>query len=111
MTVVGVWAGQNPEHPLARAERMFRMAAGERLDILNSGWMQLQSGSDTAPARNDIRDVSHKIAGVAASLGHARLGQIAEDVERLCTTAGAGGTDLQRALRELISALADLTED
>lgn len=89
---------------------MFRMAAGDRLDILNSGWMQLESGRDPAPASNEIRIVAHKIAGVAASLGHTRLGQIADDVEQLCTN-GAGRQDLQRAVRELISALADLTED
>lgn len=86
------------------------MAAGERLDILNSGWMQLESGNDPVPARNDIRVVAHKIAGVAPSLGHTRLGLIADDVEQLCTT-GAARHDLQRALRELISALAELAED
>lgn len=110
MTAVGVWVGQSDDHPLARADRMFRMAASERLDILNSGWMQLQSGRDAAHARNDIRVVAHKIAGVAASLGHTRLGQIADDVEQLCSK-GAGLDDLQRALREFISALADLTDD
>ena len=110
MTAVGVWVGQSADHPLARAERMFRMAAGERLDILNSGWMKLQSDREAAHARNDIRVVAHKIAGVAASLGHTRLGQIADDVEQLCT-GGAGLDELQRALREFISVLADLTED
>lgn len=110
MTAVGLWSGQNTDHPLARADRMFRMAAAERLDVLNSGWMHLESGRDPAVAREDIRIVAHKIAGVAASLGHTRLGQIADDVELLCTT-GAERPALQRALREFISALADLTED
>lgn len=110
MTAVGVWAGQNADHPLARAEKMFRMAAGERLDILNSGWMKLESGEDPTRARNDIRIVAHKIAGVAASLGHTRLGQSADLVEELCTK-GAGIADLQRAMRDLISSLADLVED
>lgn len=110
MTAVGLWAGQSADHPLARADRMFRIAAGERLDILNSCWVQLQSGRDPAHAFNDIRVVAHKIAGVAASLGHSRLGQIADDVEQLCVS-GAGMDAMQRALREFISALADLTED
>lgn len=110
MTAVGIWAGQNSDHPLARADRMFRMAASERLDILNSGWMQLQSGRNLSHARNEIRIVAHKIAGVAASLGHTRLGHVADDVERLCTE-DRGPDQLQRALRELISALADLMED
>ena len=110
MTAVGVWAGRNADHPLARAEQMFRIAAGERLDILNSGWMKLQSDREASHARNEIRVVAHKIAGVAASLGHTRLGQIADDVEQLCS-GGAGLEELQRALREFISALADLTED
>lgn len=110
MTAVGLWVGQNADHPLARADRMFRLAAGERLDLLNSGWMQLESGRDPAAARNDIRIVAHKIAGVAASLGHTRLGQIADEVEQLCTK-GADPKVLQRALREFISLLAELTED
>ena len=110
MTAVGIWAGQNSDHPLARAERMFRAAAGERLDVLNSGWMQLQSGRNASHARNEIRIVAHKIAGVAASLGHARLGQIADTVEQFCED-GRDRDQLQTALRELISALADLTED
>lgn len=110
MTTVGIWAGQSLDHPLARAERMFRMAADERLDLLNSGWMLLQSGPDRALARNNIRIVAHKIAGVAASLGHTRLGQSAEDVERFCAT-DADLDDLKHALRELMSGLAELTED
>lgn len=110
MTAVGLWAGQSADHPLARADRMFRMAAGERLDILNSCWMQLQSGRDPGAACKDIRVIAHKIAGVAASLGHTRLGQIADDVEQLCAK-DAGLDAVQRALRELISALADLTDD
>lgn len=110
MTAVGLWVGQNADHPLARADRMFRMAACERLDILNSGWMQLESGHDPAPARNDIRIVAHKIAGVAASLGHTRLGEIADEVEQLCTKDAAPKV-LQRALREFMSLLAELTED
>ena len=110
MTAVGLWAGQDVDHPLARADRMFRMAASERLDILNSCWMHLESGRDPTPARQDIRIVAHKIAGVAASLGHARLGRVADDVEQLCTK-GADPKVLQRSLREFISALADLIED
>lgn len=110
MTAVGVWVGQNADHPLARAEQMFRMAAGERLDILASGWMRLESGRDAARARNDIRIVAHKIAGVAASLGHTRLGQVADDVEQLCTKEAAHDI-LLRSLRELMSCLAELTED
>lgn len=89
---------------------MFRTAAGERLDLLNSGWMLLQSGPNRATARNNIRIVAHKIAGVAASLGHTRLGQAAEEVERLCA-AEADLKDLNHALRELMAGLADLTDD
>lgn len=110
MTAVGTWSGHSHDHPLARADQMFRTAAGERLDLLNSGWMLLQSGRDIAVARNNIRIVAHKIAGVAASLGHTRVGQSAEDVERLCAE-GADLENLQQSLRELISGLADLTED
>ena len=110
MTAVGTWTGQSPDHPLARADHMFRMAAVERLDLLNSCWMRLQAGPEKTHACDNIRIVAHKIAGVAASLGHSRLGLCAEEVERLCI-AGDCLDDLRSALRELMSGLADLIED
>jgi len=98
------------EHPLAAAERLFRQLASERLDLLSTAWVRLDSGRQVAEALADIRSVAHKIAGTAASLGHSDLGSLAGEVERL-SHSGAGRDDLQKALRPLISALAELTED
>lgn len=98
------------EHPLAAAERLFRRLAEERLDLLSTAWVRLDASRQIGEALADIRSVAHKIAGTAASLGHSELGALAGEVERLCLE-GAGREDLQRALRPLISALADLTED
>lgn len=98
------------EHPLAAAERLFRQLASERLDLLSTAWVRLDSSRQIPQALADIRSVAHKIAGTAASLGHSQLGALAIEVERLCME-GCGRDDLQRALRPLISALADLTDD
>lgn len=98
------------DHPLAAAGRLFRQLAGERLDILSTAWVRLDSGRQIPEALVEIRSVAHKIAGTAASLGYSALGQMAMDVERMCDE-GQGRDDLQRALRPLISALADLADD
>lgn len=98
------------EHPLAAAERLFRNLASERLDLLSTAWVRLDSGRQVAEALVDIRSVAHKIAGTAASLGHSQLGALANQVEHL-SYSGAGRDDLQRALRPLISALAELTDE
>ncbi|ESW60761.1 MAG: hypothetical protein Q27BPR15_10180 [Rhodobacter sp. CACIA14H1] len=98
------------DHPLAPAERLFRKLAGERLDILSTAWVRLESGRQVPEALVEIRSVAHKIAGTAASLGHSALGWHATEVERLCDE-GSGRQELQRALRPLISGLADLVED
>lgn len=98
------------DHPLAAAERLFRQMAGERLDMLSTAWVRLDARRQIPEAMVDIRSVAHKIAGTAASLGHARLGELALEVERICDE-GQGREALQRALRPLISALADLVDD
>lgn len=110
MTAIELQGGRRPDHPLAAAERLFRQVAADRLDVLSTAWVRLDSGHHIAEALVDIRSVSHKIAGTAASLGHAGLGQLAEKVEALCMN-GSGRDDLQRALRPLISALAELIDD
>jgi HPt (histidine-containing phosphotransfer) domain-containing protein len=89
---------------------MFRQMSGERLDLLSTAWVRLDASRQIAEALTDIRSVAHKIAGTAASLGHRDLGDLAAEVERLCLE-GAGRDDLQKALRPLISALAELTDD
>jgi HPt (histidine-containing phosphotransfer) domain-containing protein len=98
------------EHPLAAAERLFRRMAGDRLDLLSTAWVRMDASRQFAEALGDIRSVAHKIAGTADSLGHSDLGALAAKVERLCLE-GAGRDDLQRALRPLISALAELTDE
>lgn len=110
MTAMDTWAGHQPEHPLARAERLFRTMAAERLDTLSSAWVRLDSGQNIREAVDDIRNIAHKIAGTAASLGHRDLGLQAAEVERL-SIEGAGKSDLMRALRPLIAGLADLLDD
>lgn len=98
------------DHPLAAAERLFRQVAVERLDLLSAAWVRLDTRRQIPEAMVDIRSVAHKIAGTAATLGHARLGELAFEVERICDE-GQGRDDVQRALRPLISALAELVED
>jgi len=98
------------DHPLASAERLFRQLAGERLDLLSTAWVRLDSGRQIPEALVEIRSVAHKIAGTASSLGFSALGQHATEVERLCDE-GRGREELQRALRPMISALAGLVED
>lgn len=110
MTAMDTWAGHQPEHPLARAERLFRTMAVERLDTLSSAWVRLDSGQNIREAMDDIRNIAHKIAGTAASLGHAGLGHQAAEVERL-SIEGAGKSDVMRALRPLIAGLAELLDD
>lgn len=111
MTAIQLRGGANrPEHPLAAAERLFRHMAADRLDLLSTAWMRLDGGRQITEALADIRSVAHKIAGTAASLGHSQLGDFAAEVERLSLD-GAGRDELQRALRPLISGLADLIED
>lgn len=111
MTLPDIRGGAiRPEHPLAAAERLFREMAAERLDLLSTAWVRLDGGRQIPEALADIRSVAHKIGGTAASLGHAELGRTAIEVERLAL-GGAGRDELQRALRPLISALADLIDD
>ena len=110
MTAMDIWAGRSADHPLAGAERLFRTMAVERLDTLSSAWVRLDSGQNIREALDDIRMVAHKIAGTAASLGHGNLGDQAAEVERL-SIEGAGRSDLLRALRPLISGLAELLDD
>lgn len=110
MTSMDVWSGRQADHPLARAERMFRTMAAERLDTLSSAWVRLDSGQNIREALDDIRVVAHKIAGTAASLGHGSLGNQAAEVERL-SIEGAGRTALMKALRPLIAGLAELLDD
>ncbi len=110
MTALDAWAGRQADHPLARAERLFRTMASERLDTLSTAWVRLDSGQNIREAMDDIRNVAHKIAGTAASLGHSGLGHQAAEVERL-SIEGAGRNDLLRALRPLIAGLAELLDD
>lgn len=110
MTSLTLRSGGMGDHPLAAAERLFRHMAGERLDLLSTAWVRLDASRQVAEALGDIRSVAHKIAGTAASLGHSELGSLAAEVERLCLE-GTGRDDLQRALRPLISALAELTDE
>lgn len=98
------------DHPLATAERLFRRLAGERLDILSSAWVKLDSGRQIPDALVEIRSVAHKIAGTAASLGYPSLGDHAVEVERLCDE-GRSPAELHRARRPLMSGLAELVED
>lgn len=110
MTTMDVWGGRRADHPLAGAERLFRRMAVDRLDTLSSAWVRLDSGQNIREALDDIRMVAHKIAGTAASLGHGNLGNHAAEVERL-SIEGAGRKDLLKALRPLISGLAELLDD
>lgn len=110
MTSLSLRSGGPAEHPLAAAERLFRHLADERLDLLRTAWVRLDVSRHIAEALGDIRSVAHKIAGTAGALGHSDLGALAAEVERLCLE-GAGRDDLQRALRPLIFALAELTEE
>lgn len=110
MNALDVWGGSRGEHPLAAAERLFRRMAGERLDILNSAWVRIDNDRTTSETLADICSVAHKIAGTAASLGHPVIGHFAAKVEQLSIDQ-APLAELQAALRPLMSALAELTED
>ena len=110
MTHLVLRGGGLSDHPLAAAERLFRQMAGERLDLLSTAWVRLDGSRQIAEALADIRSVAHKIAGTASSLGHSELGALATEVETMCLS-GAGREELQRALRPLISALADLIDE
>lgn len=110
MTALGAWAGYDPDHPLASAERLFRQLAGERLDTLSAAWMHLDPPHDGGQARTTIAAVAKKVSGTAASLGHARLGAAAERVEALVAQ-NARAAELRQALHALMAGLADLSED
>ncbi|NGQ89656.1 hypothetical protein G5V65_02015 [Rhodobacter sp. HX-7-19] len=110
MNAIDLRPGWQSDHPLAPAERLFRQMAAERLDILSRAWARLDSGQQVREAMFDIHHIAHMIAGTAGSLGHARIGLHAAEVERL-SLEDAGREALLHALRPLISGLADLLED
>lgn len=110
MTAPGHGGDAVTAHPLAAAQRLFRQRAEERLDLLSMAWIQLDGRLPNAEVLADIRSVAHRIGGTAAPLGHAALGRLAAEVERLCLK-GADRHAVQRALRPLISALAELVDD
>lgn len=96
-----------PDSPLAAAERLFCRLSAERLDALEDARMRYAEGRAAIEALADIGGIAHKIAGTAATLGYARIGQLATEVERLVAI-GATGAEIIVALDPLMEALETL---
>ncbi len=88
--------------PLAAAKRLFCRLAAERLDALEDARLRHAQGDAPFDALADIGGIAHKIAGTAATLGYAGIGNLAADVERLVAIRATGG--------EIIAALDPLME-
>lgn len=98
-----------PASPLAAAQRLFcRLAAG-RLDALEDARLRYADGRDISAALVEIGETAHKIAGTAATLGYAEIGDLAAEVERLVITGANGGT-VMKALDPLMEALEGLPQ-
>jgi chemotaxis protein histidine kinase CheA len=98
------------DHPFAPAERLFRQMAAERLDLLSTAWMRLETGQQVREALADVRHIAHVVAGTAPSLGHSELGIQADRLERLASDS-AVREEILAELRPFMADLADLTED
>ncbi|MBC2835996.1 Hpt domain-containing protein [Paragemmobacter straminiformis] len=92
------------ESPLAAAERLFCRLAAERLDALEDARLRYSEGRAPFEALAEIGGIAHKIAGTAATLGHADIGRIAAEVERLVAI-GATGPEIMPVLDPLMEAL------
>ncbi len=90
--------------PLAAAERLFRRLAAERLDALEDARLRYAEGRAPQEALVEIGGIAHKLAGTAATLGHAEIGALGAEVERLVAI-GATGPEIIPVLDPLMEAL------
>ena len=104
MTTTVVHAGKRADGPLAIAEDLFRRLATARIELLADCRRQIAAGNANPEVIQHVRDMAHKIAGTADTLGFGAIGLLSNDLHR-ATQSKDDTASLVSALDALLSAM------
>lgn len=99
------------ERQLTKLRDKFRASLVERILAYEEMRQQLQSNQNSESALKGIFDLSHKISGVARTLGFPVIGESSSEIERRIVAGHAMGSSVHEICCDILPALEELLDE